>query len=91
MGDLQSMFAGPIRYGDTNTFTGFDPEQTRQKRIYFLFLNKEAPSPASHSESPKYEINEWWIADGYGVLPNRFEHRVYNSDHRAVLGDVSMI
>jgi endonuclease/exonuclease/phosphatase family metal-dependent hydrolase len=42
-------------------------------RIDFLFLNK---------------AQGHWSVAGYTVLENRFEDGVYNSDHRAVVGDV---
>jgi endonuclease/exonuclease/phosphatase family metal-dependent hydrolase len=31
-----------------------------------------------------------WQVDGYAVLRNQFEDGVYNSDHRAVVGDVTL-
>jgi endonuclease/exonuclease/phosphatase family metal-dependent hydrolase len=43
-------------------------------RIDFLFLGK----------------GQGWQANGYAVLENKFEDRVYNSDHRAVVGDVTL-
>jgi endonuclease/exonuclease/phosphatase family metal-dependent hydrolase len=44
------------------------------KRIDFLFL----------------DLSPVWKVDGYAVLDNKFEDGVYNSDHRAVVGDVTM-
>ncbi|KAL9104981.1 MAG: hypothetical protein Q9163_000153 [Psora crenata] len=87
MVDLHSLVPEPKRYGDTNTFTGFDTEITR-KRIDFIFLthnaskSQKATIPTSKDDTPS------WVAGGYAVLPNRFEDGVYNSDHRAVIGDL---
>lgn len=88
MADLQMLVPENKRYGDLNTFTGFDSKNL--KRIDFIFVNKEDPSPAnsnSMSDSPK----RWWLVEGYAVLPNQFEDGVYNSDHQVVVGDVSMM
>ena len=76
------------RYGDSNTFTGFD--SNNRKRIDFIFVNKDdlnMASSSSKSDSPE----RWWFAEGYAVLPNRFEDGVYNSDHQVVVGDVSLV
>lgn len=64
--------AGDRAYGHSNTFTGFDGK-TSPTRIDFLFLG------------PKEE--GMWGVRGYAVLENRFEDGVYDSDHRAVVGD----
>lgn len=88
MADLQMMVPENSRYGDSNTFTGFD--SSNRKRIDFIFVNKDDPNLAnSSSESGSPE--RWWLADGYAVLPNRFEDGIYNSDHQVVVGDVSMV
>jgi endonuclease/exonuclease/phosphatase family metal-dependent hydrolase len=70
--DLREDVPAPRRYGDENTFTGFGFENEPTKRIDFLFLGK----------------GEFWNVKEYAVLENRFEDGVYNSDHRAVVGDV---
>lgn len=86
MRDLQPLVAEDTRYGDLNTYTGFDPATERPKRIDFIFINKIDTHPAECSEP-----RSCWLVDGYSVLPNRFEDGVYNSDHRVVIGDLSMI
>lgn len=91
MGDLQSMTAKDQRYGDVNTFSGFDPQSTRRKRIDFLFLNKGSLDSQSGDGTIDKAAEKWWHVDGYTVLPNRFEDGVFNSDHQAVIGDVSLI
>lgn len=72
--DLRDSISSTTRYGDENTFTGFGYGKEPVKRIDFLFLTK-----GSH-----------WNPQGYAVLANKFEDGVYNSDHRAVVGDVLM-
>lgn len=84
MADLQMMVPKNSRYGDSNTFTGFN--SSNRKRIDFIFVNKDDPNLAN-SDSPE----RWWLAEGYAILPNRFEDGVYNSDHQVVVGDVSMV
>jgi hypothetical protein len=32
-----------------------------------------------------------WNVKGVSVLPNKFEDGVYNSDHKAVVGDVVLV
>ena len=76
------------RYGDFNTFTGFDSKN--RKRIDFIFVNKDDPIPANSNlriDSPE----RWWLVSQIAVLPNRFEDGVYNSDHQVVVGDVSIL
>jgi endonuclease/exonuclease/phosphatase family metal-dependent hydrolase len=70
--DLRDSISPNMWYGEENTFTGFGYEYEPKKRIDFLFLAK-----GSH-----------WVPQGYTVLANKFEDGVYNSDHRAVVGDV---
>lgn len=88
MADLQTMVSEDKRYGDFNTFTGFDSKDL--KRIDFIFVNKDDPSSANRN-SKRDNAERWWLVDGYACLPNRFEDGVYNSDHQVVVGDVSMI
>lgn len=88
MVDLQMMVPENKRYGDSNTFTGFDSKDL--KRIDFIFVNKDDPSTANCG-GEKGNRERGWLAEGYAVLPNKFEDGVYNSDHQLVVGDVSMI
>jgi endonuclease/exonuclease/phosphatase family metal-dependent hydrolase len=73
--DLRESIPATLRYGDENTFTGFGYEDEPEKRIDFLFLGKGST----------------WKAEGYAVLANKFEDGVYNSDHRAVVGDMLLL
>ncbi len=91
MGDLQSLIAEDQRYGDVNTFSGFDPQSTSRKRIDFLFINKGSLNSQNVDGIIDKFAENWWHLDGYTVLPNRFEDGVFNSDHQAVIGDVSLI
>lgn len=91
MGDLRLMVPGIKRYGDLNTFTGFDIASTRPKRIDFIFINKNDPSSNDRSKLEGDIVEKWWLVDGYAVLPNRFENGVFISDHRIVVGDLSLI
>ena len=88
MVDVQMMVPENQRYGDFNTFTGFDSRNL--KRIDFIFVNKDNANSAN-SNSKGDGPGRGWLVEGYAVLPNRFEDGVYNSDHQAVVGDVSMI
>ena len=76
MFDLRSHVPEEERYGHNLTFSGFQDKPDH--RIDFLFLEKR-----TDSKDP-------WTVDGYAVLENRFEDKVYNSDHRAVVGDVQL-
>jgi endonuclease/exonuclease/phosphatase family metal-dependent hydrolase len=72
--DLRNAVKKIDRYGHDNTFTGFESRPVDQKRIDFLFL----------SEGTQWRIH------GYGVLETCFEDGVFSSDHRPVVGDVSL-
>ncbi|EZG06697.1 hypothetical protein H106_03835 [Trichophyton rubrum CBS 735.88] len=65
-------------YGDEITFTGFDGK-TKGSRIDYVMVG-----PQSASASIPFTVN------GYAVVPNRFDNRIYNSDHRAVVADVTL-
>ena len=88
MADLQKMVSENDRYGDFNTFTGFNSKDC--KRIDFIFVNKDDPASVK-SASQKDSPERWWLVDGYAVLPNKFEDGVYNSDHQVVVGDLSVV
>lgn len=91
MTDLQSMVPESQRYGDLNSFSGFDSRTTRRKRIDFIFINNKDPNRNGPSGLEAKDAETWWLVNGYTVLPNRFEDKVYNSDHQAVVGDISII
>ena len=103
MTDLRELVPEAERYGHENTFTGFGfEEEKRPKRIDFLFVNngdgnckqtlREAAGGADGSKGTVSHAERTpWRVNGYAVLANRFEDGVYNSDHRAVVGDVVLI
>lgn len=70
--DLRDGVPPGNQYGHEFTYTGFGYEGEPKKRIDFLFLSK----------------TDEWLVQGYSVLESRYEDGVYNSDHRAVVGDV---
>jgi len=75
--DLRDLVPESERYGHENTFTGFKrKDYTGLTRIDFLFLGSSG------------KLEEVWDLKGYAVLESRFEDGVWNSDHRAVVGDV---
>ena len=79
MYDLRSSIPEEQRYGHTLTFSGFEGKPNH--RIDFLFLNYGGSTSSEKTG---------WIVKQYAVLENRFEDGVYNSDHRAVVGDVEL-
>lgn len=97
MCDLRDYVRSERRYGDQSTFTGFDPDKENDERgrIDFMWLgpkqqvsgDQSLPETGSQLETP---ANSGWRVDGYAVLPNVFEDGVYSSDHRCVVGDVTL-
>ncbi|KAJ5947317.1 hypothetical protein N7466_000332 [Penicillium verhagenii] len=75
--DTYKLASNTLRYGNHNTFTGFGYGKEPQKRIDFILLVPEG--------------NEPWRVDGYSVIPNRFDDGVYNSDHCAVIADLTLV
>lgn len=65
------------QYGNINTFTGFGYESEPPKRIDYILLASGG--------------NQEWRVGGYSVLANRFDDGVLNSDHRAVVADVTLL
>lgn len=78
LADTASMVDIKEHYGDRLTWTGFGHEVEHPSRLDYIFLG---PSPTGRLP---------WTVQGYAVLPNRFEDGVYNSDHRAVVTDVTL-
>ncbi|KAJ5122327.1 hypothetical protein N7448_003459 [Penicillium atrosanguineum] len=64
------------RYGNITTVTGFGYGDN-PARIDYVLLGPEG--------------NQKWRVDGYSVMPSRFEDGVFNSDHRAVVADLTLI
>ncbi|KAI4150972.1 MAG: hypothetical protein LQ340_003777 [Diploschistes diacapsis] len=68
------------RYRNSNTFTGFGFENEPPKRIDFVFvmeLGRDTKDPM-------------WTVASHAVLANKFDDGVCNSDHRAVIVDLTM-
>lgn len=64
------------RYGNILTVTGFG-YKGHPARIDYVLLGTQS--------------NQKWRVDGYSVMPNRFEDGVFNSDHRAVVADLTLV
>ncbi|KAK4186763.1 hypothetical protein QBC35DRAFT_453002 [Podospora australis] len=79
--DLHDLVDDQDRYGDENTFTAFSPDQFKDEhgRIDFIL------------SGPTTEGKQIRRTDGYAVLPNVFDSGVYLSDHRAVVGNVTLL
>ncbi|OCT46247.1 endonuclease/exonuclease/phosphatase family protein [Cladophialophora carrionii] len=86
-------------FGNDLTFTGFpeDPAATGAERIDFIHLgvpqdmSLEAQAQAqSHVQAQGLDAHDTLrdMVQCYGVLPNRFDDRVWLSDHRGVVVDV---
>lgn len=65
------------RYGNANTATGFGYDNEPPKRIDYVLLASKG--------------NQTWRVDGYSVLANRFDDAVFNSDHCAVVADLTLL
>ena len=63
------------RYGNENTFTGFEYQEEPPNRIDYVLLDSGEPT---------------WTVEGYAVLTNEFDDGVLNSDHRAVVADLTL-
>ena len=75
--DTYKLVSSARRYGHENTFTGFGYGKVPPKRIDFILLAPEGNHP--------------WRVEGYSVVPNRFDDGVYNSDHCAVIADLTLV
>ncbi|KAH8664441.1 endonuclease/exonuclease/phosphatase family protein [Xylariales sp. PMI_506] len=85
--DLYDEIDAKDHYGETDTFSGFEPEKQRheQGRIDYIWLGPdEEATSAGVSKTP-------WVPGGYAVLPNLFKGGIYLSDHRAVVGDFTLL
>ena len=90
MVDLQLLVPEERRYGDINTFTGFKSDVSARKRIDFIFINGRKPNSEAATFAKDKTSGSSWQVDGYAVLPNLFEDGIYNSDHQAVIGDMTL-
>ena len=75
-------------YGDELTFTEFpfDEKATGKRRIDYIHLGIKDNGDEAEVEAEKQKVRGW--VKGYGVLPNRFDDRVWMTDHRAVVVDL---
>jgi endonuclease/exonuclease/phosphatase family metal-dependent hydrolase len=79
-GDLTDTFKlvdASRRYGNHNTFTGFGYENEPPSRIDYVLLASGG--------------NQAWKVDGYSVMANRFDDGIFNSDHCAVIADLTLV
>jgi hypothetical protein len=78
-------------FGNDLTYTGFpeDPAATGEEKIDFVHLGvpEHTPLESLQLESDAHD-NLKDMVQGYGVLPNRFDDRVWLSDHRGVVVDL---
>ncbi|MCJ1438905.1 hypothetical protein MMC27_008295 [Xylographa pallens] len=81
--DVHDLVPSQLRYGHTDTFTGFGHEVLPPTRIDFVFVKMSL-------ESQQTDIQDPWSVKSYGVLENRFDDGVFNSDHRAVVTDLEL-
>lgn len=90
MYDLHNYVSPKRRYGEGNTFTGFEPEKDKddQGRIDFIWLG---PKDSVYVGQANMTSSHVWKVDGYSVLPNVFDNGVYASDHRCVVGDTRLM
>ncbi|KAJ6096033.1 hypothetical protein N7486_006779 [Penicillium sp. IBT 16267x] len=77
LSDTYRLVPDTRRYGNHNTFTGFGYGKEPPKRIDFILLAPDGNQP--------------WRVDGYSVIPNRFDDEIYNSDHCAVVADLTLV
>lgn len=77
MVDVRDLISPTKRYGENNTFTGFNDEETAA-RIDFIFCKKPDIGITVNCES-------------YAVLPNKFDDGVFSSDHRACIADFRLL
>lgn len=75
-------------YGDELTFTGFphDASAKGKWRIDFVHLgvNDRGNDAAAEREMDRVKS----LVRGYAILPNRFDNRIWMTDHRAVVVDL---
>ncbi|MCJ1282260.1 hypothetical protein MMC26_001583 [Xylographa opegraphella] len=83
MYDVHNLVPSQLRYGHSNTFTGFGHEVLPLTRIDFIFVKLNL-------ESCQKGVQDPWSVKSYAVLENRFDDGVFNSDHRAVVTDLEL-
>ena len=97
MCDMHDFVPPEMRYGNQDTFTGFEPDKSidERGRIDFIWLGPKQRVSGHRLPKDRHGMREIssspeWTVDGYAVLPNVFEDGVYSSDHRCVVGDVTL-
>ena len=80
--DTHGLVKPEDRYGNQDTYTGFGYEGEPTSRIDYILVGPVGPG-SKGQQSP-------WEVTGYAVLSNRFDDGVLNSDHRAVVADVTL-
>ncbi|KAK5050584.1 hypothetical protein LTR84_003866 [Exophiala bonariae] len=75
-------------YGDELTFTEFPFDETAKglRRIDYVHLGIKDDGDEADVEAERQKVRS--CVKGYGVLPNRFDDRVWMTDHRAVVVDL---
>ncbi|KAJ9614115.1 hypothetical protein H2200_002251 [Cladophialophora chaetospira] len=90
--DLRKDTGKVYAQGNELTFTGFpgDAGAIGRERIDFIHLGTEIADGLENDwASEEAALTRFKdIVHGYGVLPNRFDDRVWLSDHRAVVVDL---
>jgi endonuclease/exonuclease/phosphatase family metal-dependent hydrolase len=90
--DVHATVPVRARYGNENTFTGFEPDTDKDKaeigRIDFVWLGPRERVRDRNAESMG---SRGWHVQGYSVLPNIFDDGVFCSDHRCVVADAVLI
>jgi endonuclease/exonuclease/phosphatase family metal-dependent hydrolase len=79
--DVHALVGKKDRYGHEHTFTGFG--DAHLTRIDFIFINR-------YKDASQQKTDDTWMVKNHAVLENRFEDKVYNSDHRAVVVDLDL-
>ena len=72
--DVENKVPASQKYGNVNTFTGFTNDTSDDSHIDFLWTGPKSQN--------------FWTIKTYGVLANKFDDQIYDSDHRAVISDV---
>lgn len=79
-GDFQDTYSSvdvSRQYGNHHTFTGFGYENAPPSRIDYVLLASVG--------------NQSWNVEGYSVMANKFDDGVFNSDHCAVIADLTLV
>ncbi|KAF7595107.1 hypothetical protein BBP40_007311 [Aspergillus hancockii] len=75
----RDMVDGERRYGNVNSWTGFNDTPIDDALLDYVLVG-----PLKGEHVP-------WKVRAYGILTNRFDDGIFNSDHRAVAADVELV